>query len=81
MIGTLPACACEIASRVCGITPSSAATTRMTMPVSDAPRALNAVIPGNAELTIELSILNAAGNGIDHNIDFTRVELAFRFKW
>jgi hypothetical protein len=36
---------------------------------------------GKKEMTVELSILNAAGNGIDHNIDFTRAELAFRFKW
>ena len=36
---------------------------------------------GGKELRIELSILNAAGNGIDHNIDFTRAELAFRLKW
>jgi hypothetical protein len=36
---------------------------------------------GRTEMRIELSILNAAGNGIDHNIDFTRAELAFRLKW
>jgi hypothetical protein len=31
--------------------------------------------------TLELNVLNLAGNGIDHNIDFSRVEIAFRFKW
>ena len=49
MIGTFADCACAIASRVCGITPSSAATTRMTMSVTDAPRAriaVNASWPG-----------------------------------
>ena len=39
MIGTFAARAWSIASRVCGITPSSAATTRMTMSVTFAPRA------------------------------------------
>ena len=42
-IGTLAALACEIASLVCGMTPSSAATTRMTMSVALAPRARIAV--------------------------------------
>ena len=42
-IGTLPALACAIASRVCGITPSSAATTSTTMSVTFAPRARIAV--------------------------------------
>ena len=48
-IGTPAALACEIASFVCGITPSSAATTRMTMSVALAPRAriaVNAAWPG-----------------------------------
>jgi hypothetical protein len=36
---------------------------------------------GKTEMLIELSILNMAGNGIDHNIDFTRAEIGFRFKW
>ena len=43
MIGTFALSAWAIASLVCGITPSSAATTRMTMSVSDAPRARIAV--------------------------------------
>ena len=38
-IGTLAALACLMASRVCGMTPSSPATTRMTMSVIFAPRA------------------------------------------
>ena len=41
--GTSAARACEIASIVCGITPSSAATTRITMSVALAPRARIAV--------------------------------------
>ena len=48
-IGTLPAFACAIASFVCGITPSSAATTSTTMSVTFAPRAriaVNASWPG-----------------------------------
>ncbi len=49
IIGTLAALAWLIASIVCGITPSSAATTRMTMSVTLAPRAriaVNAAWPG-----------------------------------
>ena len=49
MIGTLAALACAIASLVCGITPSSAATTRMTTSVICEPRAriaVNASWPG-----------------------------------
>ena len=49
MIGTLAARAWLMASTVCGITPSSAATTRMTMSVAWAPRArmaVNASWPG-----------------------------------
>ncbi len=42
-IGTSAARACWIASIVCGMTPSSAATTRMTMSVTLAPRARIAV--------------------------------------
>ncbi len=47
--GTLPAFACAIASLVCGMTPSSAATTSTTMSVTLAPRAriaVNASWPG-----------------------------------
>jgi hypothetical protein len=47
--GTPAAFACAIASLVCGITPSSAATTRITMSVALAPRAriaVNASWPG-----------------------------------
>ena len=36
---------------------------------------------GGKEVRLELSILNAAGNGIDHNIDFSRVELGFRIRF
>jgi hypothetical protein len=32
-------------------------------------------------MQVDLSVLNLAGNGIDHNIDFTRVEIAVSFKW
>ncbi len=49
MIGTFAALAWRIASMVCGMTPSSAATTRMTMSVTPAPRAriaVNASWPG-----------------------------------
>ena len=48
-IGTLAARACWTASMVCGITPSSAATTSTTMSVALAPRArmaVNAAWPG-----------------------------------
>ena len=43
MIGTSAALAWLMASTVCGITPSSAATTRITMSVAWAPRARMAV--------------------------------------
>ena len=43
MIGTSAALAWSMASMVWGITPSSAATTRMTMSVTSAPRARMAV--------------------------------------
>ena len=43
MIGTAAARAWLMASTVCGMTPSSAATTRMTMSVAWAPRARMAV--------------------------------------
>ncbi len=49
IIGTFAAFACWIASTVCGITPSSAATTNTTMSVTLAPRAridVNAAWPG-----------------------------------
>jgi hypothetical protein len=36
---------------------------------------------GKTEMQVDLSVLNLAGNGIDHNIDFTRVEIAVSFKW
>jgi hypothetical protein len=36
---------------------------------------------GSKEFQVDLSILNAAGRGIDHNIDFTRAEIAFTLKW
>ena len=48
-IGTSAACAWLMASTVCGMTPSSAATTRMAMSVAFAPRArmaVNASWPG-----------------------------------
>ena len=51
-IGTSAARACWIASIVCGMTPSSAATTRMTMSVTLAPRAriaVNAAWPGRVD--------------------------------
>jgi hypothetical protein len=31
--------------------------------------------------SLELNVVNGAGFGLDHNIDFTRVELAFRFRF
>ena len=49
IIGTSAAFAWSIASTVCGITPSSAATTITTMSVTSAPRAriaVNAAWPG-----------------------------------
>ena len=49
IIGTFAALAWLMASTVCGITPSSAATTRITMSVTLAPRAriaVNAAWPG-----------------------------------
>ena len=49
MMGTEAAWACCTASMVCGITPSSAATTSTTMSVDAAPRAriaVNAAWPG-----------------------------------
>lgn len=36
---------------------------------------------GDKEFQIDLSLLNLAGKGIDHNIDFSRVEIGFTFKW
>ncbi len=57
MMGTLAAFACWIASIVCGITPSSAATTRTTTSVTWAPRARIAVKaswPGVSMKTIGL---------------------------
>ena len=52
MIGTFAAFAWSIASRVCGMTPSSAATTSTTTSVTFAPRArisVNASWPGRVE--------------------------------
>ena len=57
-IGTLAALACAIASMVCGITPSSAATTRITMSVTFAPRARIAV--------------NASWPGVSRNVTMPR---------
>ena len=54
-IGTLAARAWSIASTVCGMTPSSAATTSTTMSVTLAPRArimVNASWPGVSRKTI-----------------------------
>ena len=36
---------------------------------------------GNKEFQADLNVLNLAGKGIDHNIDFSRVEIAFSIKW
>lgn len=36
---------------------------------------------GHKEFQADLNVLNCAGRGIDHNIDFTRVEIAFSLKW
>ena len=55
MIGTFAAFAWSIASRVCGMTPSSAATTSTTTSVTFAPRArirVNASWPGVSRKTI-----------------------------
>ncbi len=53
-----PTCACAMASSVCGITPSSAATTSTTMSVTFAPRArmrVNASWPGVSMKTMRRS--------------------------
>ena len=57
-MGTSAAFACVIASTVCGITPSSAATTSTTMSVARAPRARIAV--------------NAAWPGVSRNVTLPR---------
>lgn len=36
---------------------------------------------GNKEFQADFNIVNLAGRGVDHQIDFTRVELAFTLKW
>jgi len=57
IIGTPAFLACEIASMVCGITESFAATTRMTMSVTCAPRArmaVNASWPGVSRKVMRL---------------------------
>ena len=57
MIGAFAALACLIASIVCGITPSSAATTSTTISVTEAPReriAVNASWPGVSMKVIEV---------------------------
>ena len=36
---------------------------------------------GDKEFQIDLTVLNLAGKGIDHNIDFSRAEIAFTLKW
>ena len=76
-IGTPAAFACEIDSRVCGMTPSSAATTRTAMSVTFAPRArmaVNASWPGvsrKVSSTVVLDLVgadvlrDAAGLGLD----------------
>ncbi len=58
-IGTFAARACAIASIVCGMTASSAATTRTTMSVAFAPRArmdVKASWPGVSRKTIGLPL-------------------------
>ena len=57
MIGTLAAFEWLMASIVCGITPSSAATTKMVISVTDAPRArieVKAACPGVSKKVIFL---------------------------
>ncbi len=63
MIGALAALAWRIASMVCGITPSSAATTSTTMSVTEAPRArmaVNASWPG-----VSMKVIRRAGRHLD----------------
>lgn len=36
---------------------------------------------GDGLKTFELNVVNGAGYGLDHNVDFTRVELAFRVRF
>ena len=36
---------------------------------------------GQKELQLDFNVLNLGGKGVDHNIDFSRVELAFSMKW
>lgn len=36
---------------------------------------------GKTEFQADFNIVNLAGRGVDHQADFTRVELAFTFKW
>jgi hypothetical protein len=36
---------------------------------------------GNKEFQVDLNVFNLAGKGIDHNIDFSRAEIAFSLKW
>ena len=60
MIGTLAAFACAMASRVWGMTPSSAATTMIAMSVTRAPRAriaVNASWPGRVEEDDALAVV------------------------
>ncbi len=65
MIGTFAALAWLMASIVCGITPSSAATTRMTMSVAWAPRArmaVNASWPGvSRNVTLPWEVVDLVG--------------------
>ena len=66
MIGTSAACAWLRASIVCGMTPSSAPMTRMTMSVTLAPRArmaLNAAWPGVSRKVIFSSFFGFSGWG------------------
>ena len=65
-IGTFAAFACASASKVCGITPSLAATTSTTMSVTFAPRArieLNAAWPGVSRKVICASSFLRSGCG------------------
>ena len=35
----------------------------------------------DGEAQIELNVVNSVGQGVDHGRDFTRGEIAFRFRW
>lgn len=36
---------------------------------------------GDGVRTVELNVVNGAGYGVDHNVDFTRVEIGFRMRF